>query len=384
MKKEKISEIISLTDDRFIEEAAVVTKKPKHIFRYVGLAACLAVAVVAGIVISQSDFVTPPPVSTEETTGNESGGGKNTQEITPSPEIVTTPAIEIATEGEMAIMPQWDDLAVPMRYMETKLGDITYSTQNQQIPAENVLSFLGSTEMSGYDIYTDTTYTVNAQIYSIKSVSTDCAVAIKIDDGEEYYVYGNSWYEPDSLGDFINDLDLKNTVVFRKAYIDEYEYFDNGSEHKQRIYADFDDNVIWDMLSDVLDAKNVEYNHPYDRIGIETDLPKLGYKNISFCITPDGYIITNILGTQKCFFIGTEKFKVFDEYLKDNVPFKEYSNVYNLNPDGTIPGKGEEAQSTPGYNPNEDVVPDYYVPGASTAPPYMPDSNIVETTTKIN
>ncbi len=384
MKKEKISEIISLIDDRFIEEAATAKKKPNHIFRYVSIAACLAVAIIAGIVINQSDFVTPHPISTQETSSNESGGGKNVQEIAPAPEIVTEPAIETVTGTEMMIMPQWNDLAIPMRYTEAKLGDITYSTQNTEIPAENVLSFLGETEMQGYDIYTDTAYTVNAQIYSIKSVGTDCAVAVRIDNGENYYVYVNSWYEPDTLGDFINDLDLKNTVVFRKAYIDEYKYFDNGSEHKQRIYADFDDNVIWDMLSDVLDAKNVEYNHPYDRIGVETDLPVLGYKNISFCVTPDGYIITNILCTQKCFFIGTEKFEAFDEYLKNNVPFKEYSNVYELNPDGTIPGKGEEVQSTPGYNPNEDAVPDYYVPGASTAPPYIPDDSIVEATTKIN
>lgn len=399
MKKENISEILSGIDEKYIEEAASVKKKRTPVIRYVSIAACLVITVIAGIILSQSDFLTPPPISTEETTANESGGGdKNAQEIAPVvPEIVTEPALETVTETEMMILPQWADLAIPMKYGEAKLGDITYSTQCTEIPEENVLKLLGGTEMQGYDIYTDTTYKVNAEIYSIKSISTKCAVAVRIDDGEEYYVYVNSLYEPDTLEEFISDLDLKNTVVFRKAYIDEYNYFNNGSGHRQRVYADFDDSVIWNMLSDALTAKNVEYNHPYDRIGVETDLPVLGYKNISFCVTPDGYIITNILNTQKCFFIGTEKFKEFDEYLKNNIPFKEYNTVYEINPDGTIPGKGEEnqGQSTPGYNPdapveiappynpNEDVIPDYYVPGSSTTPPKIPDGFLVEETTKI-
>lgn len=395
MKKESISEILSGIDDEFIDEALSPTKNTKTVIRYISLAACLAVAALAGILINRSDFVTPPVISTEETTLSQSGSGdKNLQEIAPAPEFVTEPAIEIATDSGMMIMPQWEDLAVPMRYTEARLGDITYSTTNTEISEENVLSLLGSTEMQGYDIYTDTTYTVNAELYSIRSISTKCATAIRIDGSEKYYVYINSWYEPENLGEFISDLDLKNTVVFRKAYIDRYEYSDSSSRHSQRIYADFDDSVIWNMLEDVLTAKNVEYNHPYDRIGVETDLPVLGYKNISFCITPDGYIITNILDTQKCFFIGTEKFKEFDEYLKNNVPFKEYTNEYEYA--DIIPGKGEDltGQSTPGYNPDEpviisppynpeeNVIPDYYIPSSSGEPPYIPDGFIVEETTK--
>ncbi len=399
MKKESISEILSGINDCFIEEASDISKKKDtHLVRYIAVAACFVIILIAGIFISQSDFVSLPPVSTEETTSNDSGGGdKNVPEISPAPETVTEPAIETVTDAEMMIMPQWADLSVPMRYSEATLKGITYSTTAAEISEENILSFLSGTEMTGYDIYTDTVYTVNAEIYSVESISTDCAVAIKIDGGEKYYVYINSWYEPETLGDFIRDLDLKNTVSFRKAYIDEYNLFENGSGHKQTVYADFDDSVIWNMLEDVLSAKNVEYNHPYDRIGVETDLSVLGYKNVSFSITPDGYIITNILGTQKCFFVGTEKFTEFDRYLKDNVPFKEYNTVYENNPDGTISGKGEDTngQSTSGYNPDapveisppynpdETVFPDYYIPNSSSAPPYIPEDFIAEETTKI-
>lgn len=384
MKKENISAFLSGIDEKYIEEATKIKKKHSTIIRYTSIAACFIVAIIAGVLLSNPHFSAQPPVSTDTTTAAaspESGNGENKYpEIATeaTDEIVTEPATETVTETGMMIMPQWDDLTLPMRYMEAVLGDITYFTQNTEISAENVLAFMGDTTMTGYDIYEDKTYTVNAQIYSVKSISTECAVAVRIDGSEEYYMYINTFYEPDTLGDFISDLDLKNTVSFRKAYIDIFDYTALSSTHRQIVYSDFDDNVIWDMLSDVLTAENTKYNHPYDRISVETDLEILGYKNISFCITPDGYIITNILNTQKCFFVGTEKFDYFDKYLKDNVPFKEYNTVYELNPDGSIPGKGDssQGQSTPGYNPDEPV----------TTPAYNPNEdkgNLTETTTSV-
>lgn len=387
MNKEQISEAISGIDDRFISEAAQIKKK-NTIYKYGSAAAVLAVLIISGIAFFGSDINIPPvtPDSTTETSA------ENANENNKIPEIETTPAIETVTEISHFELPHWEDLVIPLRYGEATLGEITYSTQNTEIPAENVLDFLGNTEMQGYDIYTDTTYKVNAEIYSIRSISTACAVAVKIDGGEEYYIYVNIWYEPENLGEFISDLDLKNTVIFGKAYINIYEYTDLSSTHKQIVYSDFDDSVIWDMLEDVLTAKNIEYNHPYDRIDVETNLPLLGYKNISFCITPDGYIITNILNTQKCFFIGTEKFNEFDEYLKNNVPFKENTTVYELNPDGSIPGKEDVTeQSTPGYNPDaqEQIVPPYN-PETDAAPPEadtdgeIPQDFIAEETTRID
>ena len=372
MKKESISRIMSGIDDEYIKEAASPVKKSGNIRRYITVAACIALVLIAGIILSQGDIISPSHFSSEGTTANESGGGdkkfpetatEGTAEapsdsfITPGEEIDTELAIESVTG------PKWEDMIIPMRYGEITLGEITYSSQCTEISSENILSKLGEAKMQGYDIYTDTYYTVTGEAYSVKSISTECAVAVRIDNGEEYFIYVNSWYVPEDLADFISDLDLKNTVLFRKAFIDEYKHSDTASEHSQRVYADFDDKVIWDMLEDCLSAENTEYNHPYDRIGIETDMPLLGYKNISFCITPDGYIITNILNTQKCFFVGEQKFREFDEYLKNNVPYKEYNTVYEMNPDGTIPGKGEDGQSTPGFNPDAPV---------QISPPYDP------------
>ena len=389
MKKEKISEIISLTDDRFIEEAAVIKKRPVKIFRYAGIAACLAVAVVAGVVISQSDFVTPPPVLTEETTGNESGGGKNTQEITPSPEIVTTPAIEIVTEAEMMISPKWDDRITSDKFPEVMLGEIPYASQRTEIAAENIGSFLSDAVMSGYDIYEDKTYTTDAKVYSVKNISTDCAVAVKIGNESVYYVYINVWYTPETLSDLIDAIDMKNTVSFGKAYKNYTDYDKN--EHVSVVFADFDDSIVWNMILSDTGIKNIEYDRFKDMlISVSVDIPLLGYKNISLGVTKDGYIVTNIMSTQKCFFIGEEKAEAFADYISENVTFKEMVTVYER-PDGAIPGKGE---TTPGYNPDaSEQIPPPYNPATDAAPPsaganteispVLPDS-VIEATTQIN
>lgn len=392
MKKEKISEIISLIDDRFVEEAGKVSRKPIPVFRYAGIAACIAVAVIAGVFISQSDYITPPPVSTDETT-NESGGGKDVAEIAPSPEIVTEPAIEFVTEAEMMISPKWEDRITPDKYPEFFLGEKPYASQRTEIAPENIGSFLADSEMSGYDIYEDKTYTIGAKAYSINNISTDCAVAVKIGDEDKYYVYVNVWYTPETLGDLITAIDMKNTLSFGKAYKN-YSDYDKG-EHISLIFADFDDSIVWNMILSDESVKNIEYDSFKDMlISLSVDIPILGYKNISLGVTKDGYIVTNIMNTQKCFFIGTEKAEAFEKYISENIPYKETVTVYE-NPDGTVPGKGnaDAGQSTPGYNPDAPVqISPAYNPETDSAPPESSASSsttvyadaIVEETTKIN
>lgn len=378
MKKERISDIISGIDDKYIEEAADAKKSRSRIFRYVGAAACLVLILTAIAGISRSEFVLSPNDGTKTTTNEPGFGDKNV------PEIATSPAILYEGETEIAFVSEWDDRTTGEKYTSLMLNGAEYSTMNTVISEDYIGSFVTDSAVTGYDIYSDKTYSVASEAYSIKNISTDCAVAVKIGDENAYYVYVNVWYEPDTLGDFITDLDLKNTVVFRKAYIDKYEYTKLTTEHTQRVYADFDDSAIWDMLADVSEAENTEYNQPYDRISVETDLPVLGYKNISFAVTPDGYIITNILNTQKCFFIGTQKYEAFAEYLEGNIPFKEYNTVYELNRDDTVPGKGEEV-TTPPYIPGETAAGSESVPTESnpTQTNRLPMSGgIVEETTK--
>lgn len=270
---------------------------------------------------------------------------KATDNLTQATQPTTFPATK--NDMESVVMPHWEDLYISEKFREIKLGDITYSSQVNEIDEEHLLSFISEEKMSGYDIYEDKTYYENGRIYSIRHINPKCAVAVQIGEDKAYYVFVNYMYEPETLGEFMNDIDFKNTVVFGEAYDESYEFTEAYSKYTTKIYENFDDSIIWNMLLSDPTVKNTEYNHPYDRISISTDLPILGYKNISFSVTTDGYIITNILGIQKCFFVGKDKTDAFAEYLEENIAFKVQTQVYEHNPDGSIPGKEESFVTTP-------------------------------------
>lgn len=364
----EISQCVLERRDEYITEQKARRKKLTAVTSVV---ASVAIVAVIGVGVS-GNIGFELPSEGAEVTGNklaeliETTDPANQQEIlTEKPTETTFPAITqdvpqttapvttTVTGAESMIMPHWDDLVICEKFREIKLGDITYSSQVDEIGKEHILKFISESDMSGYDIYEDKTYTEKGKIYSIKHISTECAVAVQIGEDEAYYVFINPWYFPETLGDFITDLDLRNTVVFGDVYYDTYEYSKTFSKHTRRTYENVDDSVIWDMLLTDTSLKNVEYNRPYDRIGVETDLPILGYKNIAFSVTTDGYIITNILGTQKCFFAGKDKTDAFAEYLKENVPFKEHTEVYEYNSDGSIPGK---TNTTPAVPPGADAA----------------------------
>ena len=411
MKKENISEIISATDEKYIEEAASPVKKKKTAVRITAIAASLAVLLIAGITVSRTDFIKhseEQPSSGELPSGAISPETPRAEiatspaiEIDPNPEIATSPAIEIATEGEMAMLPRWEDLSPAQKFPEVKSGPYTYSTTAQPIEDEYISELISDTSLAGTLGGFLKQYTQTGKIYSIRNISTDCAVAVKIGEESTYYVYVNSDYTPLTLGDFINDLDLKSTLVFGKAYKDTYEFTDTSSSHTRRTYEDFDDSIIWDMLlSDTKAARTerTEYENTLNGIDISISLPLLGYKNISFDITDDGYIVTNILATQKCFFIGTEKSAEFNEYLEKNVKYNETTDVYEYPP--STPGTGEVV--SPGYNPDMPVtspafdpqrdnnsenssssIPAVPAPAPAPEPAPVPDSFIAVETTQI-
>lgn len=353
MKKEDISEIISGIDDKFIDEAATGKIKRFPVKKVVAAAACISLAVLSAVLLANSGILDPktPPAGENSSSQEESANlNKYPEGGNGEIEIATDAAIDTPANqgGEMVIVPQWDELSITMKYGEFRTDDITYHTMTTEIPSESVGEFLYSTEMQGYDIYTDTAYTVNAQIYSVKTVLTDCAVAVKFEEDDKYYVYTNSYYTPETLGDMIDDLNLRETLSFGKAYSD----FRTENAQIFRTYEDFDDSIVWEMLLSDEAVKNVSYDRFYEKIvGISVDIPLLGFRNISLGVTKDGYLVTNIMSTQKCFFIGEEKAEAFGEYLESNIKFTEAVTVME-NPDGTIPGKEDMGQSTPGYNPN--------------------------------
>ncbi len=382
MKKEDISEIISGIDEKFIKEATSPVKKKNNIRIITGLAASLAV-IITVFVFMNYDRLSTVPVKPESTSQNVTDNkiyseaatdGLNEIATEALIETVTEPAIEIGMAGECVTIAQWTDRPIQLQYTQFSLASKTYTTGNCEIKKADTDTFIADAKLTGYDFYEDKNHFKDAKVYSVKKINPDCAVAVFFEEENKYYVYINSEYTPDTLEDFINDLNLRENLIFTEGY-----YYENTEKQfLSRTYKDFDDAVIWEKLLDNTDIRNISDNTYHEQlVSLSVDIPILGYRNIYLAATKDGYITTNILGSRKCFFIGTDKAESIAEYLYENIEYTENIAVYEY-PDDTQAAQSGEAFISPPYDPSTGNPPPV-ADGSSQSPP---SDYIVEETTR--
>lgn len=253
---------------------------------------------------------------------------------------------EIVETELLAKVTPWDELSITGQYSELDFDGIRYSSRKAQISADMLLDKIGDYTTHGTDMINDIKYTKNAEVYPVKDISDECAVAVKLEGTEEYYIYVNSHYRPETLGDFIVDLNLKELLSFGTVSYN-YDEIKGKTYINERVdFTDVADEVIWQKLLSDTALKNVHsdeawYEKTVISIGVDIDL--LGYKNIGLWITEDGYMQTNILDTGKTFFIGKEKVSEITNYLLDNCDGERY--VYTV-VDETV-GIDGEYEATP-------------------------------------
>ncbi len=251
---------------------------------------------------------------------------------------------------ELAEIPHWEDMELYEQYSEiqidqTALSGITYSVHGTEVPPELIRDFIDTKEPTdnlkssdsseatglsvialGWDEYAavageDGRRTCLATVYAIDKLSPECAIAVRYEGNDIYYAAVNSLYRPQTLGEFTDSLNLRETLVFSYAL---YEYQKSDGETATVCFEKLDGEQIWDVLSTCLEAEN-EYSD-FDSFASEheklldfsIDIPLLGYRNISISLWDNGYLETNILDTGKRFFIGEEALqKLLDYILND-------------------------------------------------------------------
>lgn len=234
-------------------------------------------------------------------------------------------------------VPHWKEMSVSQQYSEVEYNNNKYYSRTTKIERDKIGNKIGTAILSGYDTYTDTHYNKNGYIYSVNDLSQECVVAVQFENDSDYYVYVNSHYKPATLGEFMEDLNLKNIVSFGTIY---YNYWDTNLEGNREYsnieFYDVDDNIIWQILFNDLNLENIysdnnsgtlHMSNDYT-IGISVDIPLLGYKNISISLTDKGYLITNILDSGKAFYIGENKVQEFLNYIIDNYDGYKIVHVY--------------------------------------------------------
>lgn len=340
---ERLLDMLGEVDERFIEEAAPsniradisnkISKKSISLYskyKWLGIAASFMLIAGIGVALWQSGAF------------DKRQSNDNVLKDTRWPQkVVYVDKGEDAT-GELGVIPKWDEMSISQQFSSFNFDDKEYSTRVCSIDEAHIGAKLGAVTLEGYDIYEDKSYKIQAEVYEINDVNTECAAAIKFEGDLEYYVYVNSWYRPADLAQFIKDLNLTENVIFGNIH---YNYT-AGDNHYNIEFEDIDDKLVWDMLLSDTTLPNVHKGTDWhiSIMSISVDIPVLGYENISLAVTEDGYLTTNILNTGKCFYIGVEKVKAFVDYVTENCKGYEIVYVYDDNDD--VPQNEKSVEDT--------------------------------------
>lgn len=218
---------------------------------------------------------------------------------------------------EIAYLPHWEDLSISEQYNEFLFSDRKYSSKAAEISRKELTQSLGAVTLNGFDQYSETLYTIEAQVYGIRGISEECALAVKFEETESYFVYVNSYYRPATLGNFIDDLNLKETIHFGSVW---YETKNESGNAVLIEFTNLPSSVVWDLLLSEPELENIhqDSNVLLSEMSVSVDIPLLGYSNISLSVTKEGYLTTNILDTGKSFYLGETKVNKFINYVLEH------------------------------------------------------------------
>lgn len=252
---------------------------------------------------------------------------------------------EIVETELLAKVTPWDELSITNQYSELDFDGVRYSSRNKEISADLLIDKIGDYTAHGFDEINQISYTKNTEVYSVKDISSECVIAVKLQGVDACYAYTNPFYKPETLGDFIDNLNLKELLSFGTVSYN-YDEIKGKTYINERVeFTDVTDETIWQKLLSDTTLKNVHSDEKFYEstvISISVDADLLGYENIGLWITEDGYMHTNVLDTGKTFYIGKEKLDEFTNYLLDNCDGERY--VYTV-VDETLGDTGDHAET---------------------------------------
>ena len=311
MNSEKFSQAMSEIDSKYVDEAFNYKKNVKkpHWIKRGAIAACLCLVLSGGFLYH----------------------GENRY---PVKEIASTNS---GDSSELHALPHWEDLEIYSQYPQIIVNGLEYQAAWGEVSPSQLGGKFGNITAYGWDEYANTAGEdaarhCSAAIYEIQNISTQWAVAVQYEGTGTYYAAINNSYRPDTLGEFIEDTDLKNTLTVSWA---SYKYHKPVSGDTEVRFENIDVHKVFDLLLSNTEAVNeysdLDNEQPEKLLDICVSVPLLGYENISLSVREDGYIITNILSTGKKFFVGEENTQAFVDYVLREC--NGYEVLYTLNPD---------------------------------------------------
>lgn len=297
MKIPRIANAVGYLDDELVVEAATYGKKKKSPWlKWGAAAACLAMLILAGILLSS--LVRGRMAS--------DGKDKRYREYT-------------LAQNEIAVIWPWEYLTVYEKYTDLEMDGVPYLSRGSRVSEDLVGERIGSFPVTGYDHLagwggTDAAlqYTEEFEVFALKDIAPGQFVAVKMEGS--YYVFEHDEYAPPAtLGELMDEVDFPKVVELNC-----FDYEDQGRSY----FALTDDDPIWEILSACGSAPFVEDQRWMTAgrryLSFTFTSEALGVYNCALYVTEDGYLWTNAFGWQYLFEIGEEAAGEILRYAKEN------------------------------------------------------------------
>ena len=255
---------------------------------------------------------TSAPQTTVKPAASQKAAPSTTKPSAPSTAPPTEPQTDVTelpkdhpTATESVIEPHWDERPINEQFGSFTLNGIEYLSRSREVAPESIGDVLGTVTMTGWDIYEEKTYTMQATAYQMQGFASDFAAAVQFDGYDGYYAYTNCFgYFPATFGEMVDAMDLTQELTFGTLYLDQNKFQTDT----------YNTAVLYALLTECRDAENhfdTSGTDAYFRheplFTVSATVDKLSICNKSFRITKDGYICTNLMEWGYSFYIGTQK-----------------------------------------------------------------------------
>lgn len=343
-KEERLHRLFGDIDDDLVAGAAAKSI-PLKVWLPRVAAAAAAVALTVGVVLARPWNTDKPPIATGGTTvtttpqaNGDMGNNEFMGDVNPGVPVETAPVCveptDAAPDHPVAGTPTttaeigdpdiwyeqpWEEKPMWQRFPDFERFEIgTYIVnETATVTADKLGDYLGEVNLHGYDNYTQTGHDEIGQIYRIEGIDDGAAVALQYPGGNEYFVAVCSKYYPDTLGDLIDDLSLREHLQVGTVY---YSYRDEKGNIHDVYYDGLTAEKVFELLLDDTTLPNVadqpiEWEH---KLAIRIDVPLLGYTNVNITLSKDGYMRIHLLYAEEIFHIGTDKVNALLTYAEEN------------------------------------------------------------------
>ena len=353
-KEERLHRLFGEIDDDLVADAATKPISFKVWLPRV-TAAVAAVALVAGILLTQPWASDKPPIqndgTTVTTTVDSNGKMNDNVLVEPGAPIATTtpdhmappiptagtPTTSVEWTPDIWYEQPWEEKPMWRRYPDFERFEIgNYIVYETTVDAAKVGEYLQDVNLHGYDNCTQTPHDEIGKIYRIEGINDTAAVALQYPGRKDYFPAVNTKYSPATLGDLINDLNLRENIRIGTVY---YSYQDENGRIHDRQYAGLTVEKMWELLLSDTTLPNVA-DQPIDwthKLTFCIDLPLLGITNLGVPLSEDGYIRIHLMGAEKIFHIGEDKVNAFMAYVEENCRLQKDDELIALPGDTTHP-----------------------------------------------